>query len=111
LHRGKMKAHQVVCFSNQRQVGLQFRLMVDDCGSRFTAPEFAEWYEHLGDPLQCEPHRRREAPNYKRRAGAIAIANIRRASYNSYIDSVYREVAKCQERQKKTRYFLCGIWL
>ena len=41
LHRAKMKAHQAVCLSNQRQIGLDFGLKVDDCSSRFDS-EFLE---------------------------------------------------------------------
>jgi prepilin-type N-terminal cleavage/methylation domain-containing protein/prepilin-type processing-associated H-X9-DG protein len=34
LHRAKMKAHQVLCLSNQRQLGLIFRLRLDDDNGR-----------------------------------------------------------------------------
>lgn len=43
LSRAKMKAHQVACLSNQRQINLDFRMRVDDAGGRLDQREIAYW--------------------------------------------------------------------
>ena len=48
LSRAKMKAHQAVCLSNQRQINLAYRLQLDD-STRVDAPELADWlYDEIG---------------------------------------------------------------
>lgn len=41
--RAKQKAHQVTCLSNQRQVGLSFRLHLHDVNERLDGPEPWAW--------------------------------------------------------------------
>ncbi len=43
LSRAKMKAHQVACLSNQRQLDLSFRLRLDDAGGRLDQRELRSW--------------------------------------------------------------------
>ncbi len=43
LSRAKMKAHQVVCLGNQRQMNLDFRLRLDDGGDRLDQEELRSW--------------------------------------------------------------------
>lgn len=49
LHRAKMKAHQVVCLSNQRQINLRFRLSRDVGRQRLDVdlPEL-DWWRSFG---------------------------------------------------------------
>jgi len=42
LHRAKMKAHQVTCLSNQRQINLGFRVRLDE-SQRLDQEEIADW--------------------------------------------------------------------
>ncbi len=44
LHRAKMKAHQAVCLSNQRQINLSYHLRVQDAG-RLDGSEPTDWFE------------------------------------------------------------------
>ncbi len=49
LSRAKMKAHQAVCVSNQRQVNLAYRLQLDGSSQRLDSPEIADWlYDEIG---------------------------------------------------------------
>src|SRR5688572_12394979 len=45
LNRAKLKAHNVVCQSNQKQIQLGYRLRLEDGGSsRLDGPEVVDWY-------------------------------------------------------------------
>jgi len=48
LSRAKIKAHQAVCLSNQRQINLNFHLRLDDAGQRFDQPEISDWMYRTG---------------------------------------------------------------
>jgi prepilin-type N-terminal cleavage/methylation domain-containing protein len=51
LSRAKMKVHQVVCLSNQRQINLDFRLRLDETSQRLDQPEIADWFhDEVGRP-------------------------------------------------------------
>jgi len=51
LSRAKMKAHQVVCLSNQRQITLSYRLQLNDASQRLDQPEIKEWWANeVGHP-------------------------------------------------------------
>ena len=46
LSRAKLKAHQVACVSNQKQIQLSYRLRLEDGGgSRLDVPEVVDWYQ------------------------------------------------------------------
>ena len=44
LHQAKMKAQQVVCLSNQRQINLSYRMHVQDA-ARLDGSEAMDWFE------------------------------------------------------------------
>lgn len=48
LSRAKMKAHQVVCLSNQRQLSLSFRVQLDDAQRLDQQPIVTWWRDELG---------------------------------------------------------------
>src|SRR5215475_8891497 len=51
LSRAKEKGRRVVCMSNQRQILLGFRLVVDACNQDFEQPEFYTWWTNdMGRP-------------------------------------------------------------
>ena len=43
LSRAKMKAHQVACLGNQRQINLNFRMVLEDGSQRLDQLEFRDW--------------------------------------------------------------------
>lgn len=46
LSRAKLKAHQAVCLSNQKQIQLSYRMRREDAGgNRLDGPEVVEWYQ------------------------------------------------------------------
>jgi len=47
LSRARMKAHDVACLSNERQMGLSYRFRVDDDGSdRLDGQGILDWYQN-----------------------------------------------------------------
>ena len=57
LSRAKMKAHQVFCLSNQRQINLTFRLRLNDSRGRLDGPEIENWqWYDVGDSLDSNPY-------------------------------------------------------
>lgn len=51
LSRAKMKAHQAVCLSNQRQINLGFHLQLDDSSQRLDGQEIVDWRrDEVGRP-------------------------------------------------------------
>ena len=66
LSRAKMKAHQVVCLSNQRQINLAFSVEYEDTNQRLDQVETWEWWEQeAGGPERgwvcpCAPRPLRE---------------------------------------------------
>ena len=46
LNRGKLKAYETQCRSNQRQINLSFRVAVDEAMGRFDKPEIRDWGEY-----------------------------------------------------------------
>ncbi len=46
LSRAKLKAHQTVCLSNQKQIQLGYRIRLEDGGNgRLDVPEVVDWYQ------------------------------------------------------------------
>jgi len=46
LSRAKLKAHDIVCQSNQKQLQLSYRLRLEDgVGGRLDVPEVVDWYQ------------------------------------------------------------------
>src|SRR5207237_678254 len=71
----KEKSYTAVCLSNERQIGLRFRMLVDQCGSNFDDPAVAEWHTNeagrAGGPWICpSAPERREASAYTDGYGA-----------------------------------------
>jgi len=51
LNRAKAKSYQVVCQSNQRQIGLRYRMVREQNGGRLDQPAIAGWWnEEFGRP-------------------------------------------------------------
>ena len=57
LSRAKLKAQAVVCLNNQKQIGLRYRLLLEDTSARLDQPEVAEWMngEEGRDPIWVCP--------------------------------------------------------
>jgi hypothetical protein len=46
LSRAKLKAHQTVCLSNQKQIHLSYRIRLENGGNgRLDVPEVVDWYQ------------------------------------------------------------------
>jgi len=54
LSRAKLKAQGVVCLSNQRQINLRYRLLIDDFSPRLDQPPIADWGMPVGENHDCE---------------------------------------------------------
>ena len=54
LSRAREKAHSAVCLSNERQISIRFRLLVDEENGRMDQPTVADWFLHeAGRPELC----------------------------------------------------------
>jgi prepilin-type N-terminal cleavage/methylation domain-containing protein len=55
LSRATEKAHAVVCLSNQRQLNLRHRLLIDDFSPRLDRPPIADWMSPVGEAFDWFP--------------------------------------------------------
>src|SRR5215470_17163936 len=58
LSRAKDKARTIACLNNQKQIGLRYRLLLNDTSGRLDQPEVAEWLNtEVGrDPIWICPN-------------------------------------------------------
>src|SRR5258707_216367 len=79
LSRAKEKAHTVACLNNQRQIGLRYRLLLQDTSVRLDQPEVAEWANaEVGrDPVWiCPSAPQIKEPNARVNPGAGFLGTV-----------------------------------
>src|SRR5207244_1462926 len=66
LSRAREKGYAAVCMSNEKQIGLSFRILADQCGGRFDDPAVGEWHTNetgrTGGPWICPSAPERQEP-------------------------------------------------
>src|SRR5690242_12179077 len=79
LSRAKEKAQTVKCLSNERQIGLRYRLLLQDTSARLDQPEVAIWMneEQGRDPVWvCPSAPEVKDPNARVNPGAGFLGTV-----------------------------------